>query len=114
LGRIARSTKVDARAVACRANGRRHAPLHPGDGIGKGSPLFRRRVLARDAGHQRPELGYVAFREGEPRLCLAAIGMADGHGVLSRGLRREFLEVGVGRTVLVIGAAAERDERQAR
>ena len=53
--------------------------------IGKGPALFRRRVTSRHPGHQRPELGDVAFREGEPRLCLAAIGMADRDGVTSRG-----------------------------
>ena len=113
LGRIPRSAKVDAGAVACRADRRRHAPLHPGDGVGKGPALFRRRVASRHPGHKRPELGDVALREGELRLLLAAIGMADRHRVALRGLRCEFLEMGVRRAVLVIGTAAERGERQA-
>src|SRR5262249_20622171 len=64
--------------------------------------------------HDAGELLNVGLAEGEWRLRLAAISVADINRVADRRLRRERVEMQIGRSVLLIGAAAETSEERAR
>ncbi len=113
LAGIARAAKVHAQPVACHADGRRHAPLHPGDRIGNGATFLCRTVVAADAGHESGDFRNVAWREGVGRLQLAAIGVADGDRVGLRRLRGKLLEMSFRRPVLLIDATPQKGEHEA-
>src|SRR6478672_7816157 len=82
--------------------------VRPGDRIGDGPAFLRWTVVARHPGHHRADLGDVGLRESEGRLLFAAIGVADPYGIELGRLGIEFLEMGLRRPILLIGAAAKR------
>src|SRR5215210_3123854 len=107
LAVVARSGEVHARPVLRGAYARRHAPLHPGNGISNRPAFFRWAVVAWNARHERADFRDVARREGEGCLRFASIGMADRDGVRFRSFGGKLLEMSVGRAFLLVDAAAE-------